>query len=143
MSHKTFWFSSSAESLLNFFNIFNFKTTYLCSSGSSKNCFVTKRLKSTIIHIRVPHRHSLVKIDGTMRGRKMLSLTRKRLFVHYFILNRQCPPCSAKLSPCLQRASVKGMGPLGLFQECIPVQCNRIYGRFQSEWKMLLTIYST
>lgn len=142
MPPKTFWFYFIAESLLNLFNISNFKTTYLCSSGSSKECFAGKRLKSTIIHVRVPHGRSLVEIDGTMRRRKMLPLTRECLYTVFF-LNRQCPPFSQKLSLCLQIASVKGMGPLGLLQECTPVQCNKNYGRFQSEWKMLPTVYST
>lgn len=39
MPPKTFWFYSISESLLNLFNICIFKTTYLCSSGSSKICF--------------------------------------------------------------------------------------------------------
>lgn len=142
MPHKTFWFYSISESLLNLFNICNFKTTYLCSSGSSKNCFASKKLKSTIIHVIVPHGHSLAEINGTMKGRKMLKQEKEYLYTVVF-LNRQFPPVSSKLSLCLQIASVKGMGPLGLIQECTPVQCNKNDGRYQSEWEMLLTVCST
>jgi len=45
-------------------------------------CFTSKRLNSTLHRVRLPHGHGLVEIAGNVSGKKMLPLTKERIFEH-------------------------------------------------------------